>query len=453
MRQISTIIVAFFFSYIGNCQEDIQSFKDVFLKGEHHGHLRSSSMTTINNGVLEDYFTSAIGGALAYQTAVFYGFQFGVKGIYSYRLFGSDLLKTDSVSGKQAKWESELYDINRPGEYLDLDRLEELYIAYHFGTSLIRYGKIDINTSPLLLRRDGRMKPFVYRGLWAEIQEFQNQEITIAWINGVSPRGMTDWFSINEAVGLLNNGFQYNGEKAQYHKAVQSNGIVIGQYAIQTGAIKTQLWNYYFHEMMNITWFQSDIKKENWFAGLQYAHQFSDATQNQLNYAERIYQPDETANVFAAQFGIIRATNPHTEHLISIAALRALNTGRFIFPRELGRENFYVSQPRSWLDGFGNTNMIQIRHTVQKNQLKIDSRIVYVDNPGLLDSEFNKYKREDYIQFTFLTNYEFDEFLEGLDLTLLYVGRNSKGIADVPLKSQFYQTNFHHLNLILNIHF
>lgn len=425
-------------------------------QGQLNGHIRNYFMATVNEGPLRDYWTNASGGTLNYHTASWKGWRIGVQGIFTYNVFGSDLNDKDTLVDKGAKWEKELYDVTRPFEKHDLDRLEELYIEYRWNSSFCRIGKIDINRGPLLLRRDGRMKPFVFRGAWTEFDMGENQRWYIGLIEGVSPRGMTEWYTINEAIGISNNGFQYDGAVADYHEAARSLGFVVAGTKLQMmEGFKAELWNYYFHRLMNISWVQLDYQKNDWFIGAQYVHQFADPHQEQLEISERYYHPDEQANVISTRIG--KALG-HQGFRLSAAYLHAFDTGRFLFPKELGRENFYVSQPRSWIDGYGDVDVYEIRLALKPQQarrgrLTGDIRLSRVEAPSPDNFAMNKYAKNSYYQSTLMLDYKCGGVFEGLRLTFLYVGRLTEASANLTWEETFYNTNFHHINVIANIEF
>lgn len=433
---------------------EVESLKDFFTRGHLHGHIRNHFMATINEGDLMDYWSNATGGAIKYETCNWKGLQFGVKGIFTYQTFSADLNEQDEQVLKGAKWEKELYDVNRPFEKRDLDRLEELYLKYNYKESFLQFGKVDINTSPLLLSRDGRMKPFVYKGLWGELHELDNQTIYTGWINGVSPRGMTEWFSINEAIGKLNNGFQYDGSKAEYHEFADTRGIGVLGYKLKMKDISLQAWDYYFDRMYNTLWFQADYDKKNIFGGIQYVIQNACNHQSDLDFEHRYFQPDEMANVFSAKIGY-QSTDKSLK--LSSSFLHGFGTGRFLFPKELGRENFYVSQPRSWIDGFGLVNVYMVRGQFKPNSeqwkgLSLDLRLSYTDAPDQNDFANNKYGKTGFAQTTLLTKYAFQNKLKGLEMTLLYIQKYSPN-QELTASETFYNTNLHHFSLITNINF
>lgn len=434
----------------------IHSIKDFFKKSHLHGHARNYFMATVNDGDLYDYWTNAMGGAIGFESPIYHGFQMGVQGIFTFQTFSSDLNKVDSTVMKSANWEKELYDIHRPYVKSDLDRLEAFYLKFHFGNSFLSYGKMNINKGPLLLSRDGRMKPFVYRGFWSEIREVKDNAFTLGWIHGVSSRGTTEWVSINEAIGSLNNGYLPDDSKAKYHESAHTKGI--GVFGVENESIenfKVQYWGYFFHHLFFMNWVQMDYERKNWFSGVQFVLQTPTKKQGELSYEKRYMQPDEKGIVLNPMFGV-QTTDKQVK--LSVAYLRSFDKGRFLFPRELGRENFYVSQPRSWVDGFGNTNMYMLRVTYQPakkgwHNFVLDTRLNYVDDPGLNNLRFNKYNVINYYQATVDIRYKFTKWLKGLEMQLLYIARYTPDTDNADPVDIFYRTNFHHINFITNIKF
>ena len=432
----------------------LHSVKDFFKKSHLHGRVRNHFMATTNAGELTDYWTNATGGLIKLETAEWNGLQFGVAGIFTFQTATSDLTLMDTIAGKTAKWERELYDSNRPGEYKDLDRLEELYIRYNCGRSFVEYGKMDINTGPLFKNRDGRMKAFIYRGLWSEINEFKHQKITLGWLNGVSPRGMTEWYDLNEAIGINNNGYHNPDEKAHYHETSEIKGIGVLGYENQLdNGLTVKLWNFWFQNMFNMNWLQADYKRKHLFAGVQYVHQRAANHQEELAFNERYIQPNETGNVFSTKVGY-----KNKGFSASAAYLHAFNTGRFLFPRELGREDFYVSQPRSWIDGFGDLDVLMFRFKYRPEakkwqNLTLDTRLSYTQTSDMDSTEFNKYKLPAFYQFTFLGKYKCDKLLDGLNFSLLYLTKYSPASENLTEGQQFYRSGIHHFSVMANIVF
>lgn len=61
-------------------------------------------MATINDFELNDYYANATGAALGFITPEWKGLQVGVKGLFTFNTFSSDLNRTDSLSHGSAGW-------------------------------------------------------------------------------------------------------------------------------------------------------------------------------------------------------------------------------------------------------------------------------------------------------------------------------------------------------------
>ena len=164
-------------------------------------------------------------------------------------------------------------------------------------------------------------------------------------------------------------------------------------------------------------------------------------------------QPNETGNVINAIIGY-----QNKGFSTSLAYLHSFNTGRFLFPRELGRENFYVSQLRSWIDGFGDTDIWMLRFKYRPTNerwkdLSLDARISQTivsdkDNPTS-----NKYKLPSFYQLTFLGKYKCHGWYDGLTLNLLYVTKYAPSSENLNQAQKFYQSGFHHFSFMMNLSF
>ncbi|MFA0960505.1 OprD family outer membrane porin [Roseivirga sp. BDSF3-8] len=426
------------------------SIRTFFTKGHFEGHIRNYTMATTNKGALSDYWSNATGGAVHYTTATYHGLQLGVAWIFTFHTLGPDLTTPDSISGKLPKWELELYDVSRPGVGKDLDRLEELWLYYERPRWNIRIGKQNINKGPLLLARDGRMKPFVYRGVWMQGTPAKGHRLTLGGIDKVSPRGFTEWYSLTEAIGLAGMGVTPEGEPSAYHEQVETKGLLVAGYenTVLPG-IRLSYWSYYLHNLFTMQWAQVDYHHEGLILGAQLACQQPQKAQRNQEQTTRYMQPNERGVVASVQAGW------QGDHIhLTAAALRSFSEGRFLWPKELGREDFYVSQPRAWIDGLGDAKVYSLKGVYKglpHGGWNMKLQLSRYDLPAA--DELNKYRRPSFYQVLAEAGYTFGGRLKGLELTFLYIGRYSPAEETPALAQNFYRTNFHHLNLVTNIVF
>src|SRR5690606_41862935 len=146
--------------------------------------------------------------------------------------------------------------------FKDLDRLEELYIKYHWKNSYITYEKIPVEYTPSLNKSDGRMKPFAFQGDWLHHKN-EKFQADVAWIHKVSPKSMTECFPMDEVIGLTDNGYLPNGEKAEYEETTHSQGLAIVHLGKEFKNLKFNFWNFHLDKFINTSWLQLEYTKKN----------------------------------------------------------------------------------------------------------------------------------------------------------------------------------------------
>lgn len=451
-----TILTFFFFSlgFAAFSQHEprdtvaeITQLKDIFTEAHFHGHFRNYFMSTHNQGDLQDYFTNATGGAVGFTTGNYKGFEIGVKGIFTYKTFGSDLGNEDVITGKNSKWEYELYDVLNQGNFRDLDRLEELFLRYRFGNSYLSYGKIETEYTPLLNHSDGRMKPFAHRGGWAHLNLTPQHQVNLGWLNGVSPRATTEWFSIEEGIGLFYNGYQPNGELAEYHEHYPSSGIGIANYNFQKNNFSFKFYDLYIDKLINTVWTEVGLDINSFNFGVQYVYQTPMKFNEELHYENRYVQPDENGQVLSSQLGW-----KNDKLNFAFAYTHAFDSGRFLFPKELGRDHFFSSIPRSRLEGLGNVDVYTLKgEYLPLPQLHLGVELQQIKGAQANVYQFNKYNVDESFQVNAHVRYEVHGFLEGLSFDLLWVYRENQNHMDA--QSIFNKSNFNQLNFVTNFYF
>lgn len=433
---------------------NVRSVKDYFLHGSFGGHLRNLLMFTVNSGYGDNHYANALGGSLAYSTATWNGIHFGVKGIFTYNLFSSQLAGNDSTV-HAAKWEQELFDVTHPSKVDDLDRLEELYIAYDSKRIHAKIGKIDINDGPLLKRWDGRMKPFVYKGIWTKWNPKGNLHFYNGFVNGVSPRGMTEWYSINEAVGILTRGHLNDSTEMDYHEHSESAGISINALEFQSKKkVNLQFWNYYIHHIYNTSWLQLKVPIRKWTIGGQYVLQVAEGYQDHLEDYKQYFHPGTASHTVSLELGY-KVSSSLT---FRAAHTQVFGDAPFLFPKELGRDQLFTSVSRSRMDGLGKTGVSLLEvHLSLKEKVKKDfsliSSIQYMNTPMCDDHLLNKYHTPDYTQLNMRLRHNFHGAWEGLHLNLLYIYRYSHNQQMELIADEYYKTNLHHFSLVFDVVF
>ena len=443
-RLFPFLFIAFIYSDSSFSQEaqSKKSLYETFVQGKLQGEVRNFFMNTINEGELKDYYTNATGIALNYQTKPLYGFSAGVHFRSVFKTFGVSLSQEDPQAGAAAKWEYELYDLLEKGTYKDLNKVQELYLKYQYKNSYLTIGRIETEYTPLLNNSDGRMGPFAHQGAWWHHQWNENSSLDLGFINAISPRSTTDWFSLNEGIGLFSNGFLQNGEIADYRNYTNSEGLGVFKYTYSKANLNFKLYDIFIHNLLNTVWLETDYSYEAWRLGLQYAVQQGTASQKDLPLQNQYVRNGENGQVLSSQLSWSKYN-----WTLSLAYSYLFDTGRFLFPKELGRDRFYTSIPRSRMEGLGDATatVLKISKSYPRSNLNLLLEFQSIQGLKLNEFTFNKYNKDETFQVNSIINYNAERFLRGLSFEALLVYRRNLNDSSNPVifnRSNFLQLNF-----------
>jgi hypothetical protein len=434
---------------------DSTSILHAFKKGNFSGHFRYFFMNTINEKDLSDYFANALGGGVKFETAAFHNFQVGVSGYYIFNIGSSDFTQKDPFTNASNRYEVALFDIQNPSNKDNLSRLEELYLKYNYKNSTITLGKQLLNTSFINLQ-DGRMRPTEVNGIWVDFNEIKKTKINLVYLYGISPRSTLKYFEVGESIGIYPTGVNPDGTKSDYAGNLDSNGIyIIGVQNESIKNLKTLLWNQYAENLFNSALFQMDYKYDL-DANSKLLFGFQTIYQNALNFggnedaSKTYFQKNGKSQTFGGRFGW---KNKMLELTLNYNRITA--KGRYLMPREWGRDPFYTFMPRERNEGFGDVNaiMTKIQYIHPKKAFKSNLAVGYFDMPDVKNFVLNKYGLPSYMQTNADIRYEFQGLLKGFDAQLLFVHKFNLGETYANKNYIFNKTNMSTINFILNFNF
>ncbi len=438
---------------------EVHNLREFMGEGRAHGFVRYNFMSTWHPKFKHHYFANAIGGNLGYYTPSYKGVSFGVSGVFVHNLYGSDVGESNSHherwAGRLSPFELQLFDIEHPRETNDLDRLEELFIRYQYKNTFVKVGKMDVET-PLINKQDTRMKPYVIRGIWAETMIMNRTRIAGAWFDKASPRSTTHWFSMKDAVGIYWQGYDINGDTAHYEGELNTSGIGLLGLESDIAGNDVEFWNYWFHNVSNTTFLQIErslplSNKSALELGVQWVHQeaLNDGGNEYLNHG--YHARDERSNVLS---GRLKHKNKYWSYSANYTWIS--DEGRFLFPQELGREQFYTFMPRARHEGLGNTHAAALKlewHPKFDRHVTATAMVGRNWLPAWDDYALNKYERLSYDHFAVDFKYEFEGFFKGLTVDLFYIYQDTQWLNDPVPEKEEVNFQFHHLNVVANISF
>ena len=432
-------------------ENDSLCLKDCLVKAHWEAHTRTFVMSTINEGDLKDDYAIASGAGIGVLTRPLYGFQVGVSGFFMYNLNSSKIHEVDSLTLASNRYEIGLFDIEDHTNKRDLDRLEELYLKYNFSKSSITVGKINLNT-PFLNPQDGRMRPTVEEGAWLSIKESDKIGFNGGWIWEVSPRSTVNWYSLANSMGVYPSGVNADGQKSDYFgNIVGSSGMAIANiYFHPSKNLKINIWNGYLENVMNTALIEinSEQQKEKikFYEGLIYLHQDAVNNGGNVNQAKTYMNKGAQSNVISAQIGL-----KNKKINSSLNYTHITGDGRYLMPKEWGREIFYTFLPRERNEGFGNLHAIMTKTTFTlNNRFQTALGYGYYQLPDVKNYRLNKYGIPSYHQINYDARYSFDKFFKGLELRFLVAYKIKQGETYNNLKYVYNKVNMFNFNFIID---
>lgn len=445
------------FNFVVNANEkssamaEIDTMKTVqqfFLDGKIGGHVRNFFMNTTNNKSLSNHYANAIGFELNYETARVKGFSLGIAGLFTFNTFSSKLADLDLITNKAARLETELFDIEDPTNKSDLDRLDELFLNYEAEKFEVIFGRFTFD-SPLINPQDGRMKPYSSQGINANVFINKTATLKLAAFNNFSPRGTIKWYSIDDVLGIYASGVNNDGIPAQYRGETNSNVVLATGLQKDFGKlVKINFWNYLIDNVSNTAYIKAELNlNKNLVLGFE-AQQQNQVGNGGNPISSLAYFNQEKSFLYGSKLGY------HKNNFdVSLNYLKITDDGKFLFPREFGREQFFVTVSRGRLEGLSNASLLMLKSKLSLDKqwdLEIDLGEAWL--PAFNNSIQNKYGASSYHNAVANVAYTpKSKTLEGLNFKLLYVTKISAD--DIPLAHQYYNVNFHNINFITQFKF
>jgi hypothetical protein len=438
---------------VSDSTSDKKLFGERLKTGHFEFHLRSFYMHTENQEGLLDYSTWGTGAGLGYFSPRWKGFGVGFSGFFVFRHFENNLTIPDPATGLSNRYELTLFDVHHPENHHDMDRLEEFYLSYEKEEFSAWMGRHHFE-SPLLNASDNRMRPNLFSGISLEYRPSQ-LKLTGGWFTHMISRGSLEWLTIEESLGFYSTGRNPTGSSDDYHHHLESAGIGVFGAEYLSEKIQLKSWNYFAEGIFatsfaEITGNRALSAGSRLLYGLQGFYQTALGDGGNPDPAKAYTLPGEETFGFGLRGGIHFGHSELTLNYLGIS-----DEGRFLFPREWGREKFFVSMQRERFEGMGGVHAlgVLIDRTFIQDKLKVSLGASHVGTPDLENLLLNKYGLPNYYHFTGLIDYRFSGFFKGLDLQLLIAHKKEDRDREIPLEYIINRVNMTNFNLILDYRF
>lgn len=397
-----------------------------------YGKLRYFHMSTVNSMQLPAYATNALTGEIGYKYKFKKYWTAEVSSSLTSSFLNSNLIPA-------SRYEIGLFDQADISNQSFLTRIEKLNLQYAKNNFKLTVGRQVINTA-FINPQDGRMRPSAVGGIYATYKAWE-----FAYLYEMSPRGTMGWSSVASSVGYYPVGINTLGQKSSYAGQLKSNGILITGFNQQINkSLGIKFSNLFVDQISNTAFIQVENQKKiginRLTLGIQAIKQH--ALGNNL-FDEK--------NQHAASWGLKLALE-NKRWSTSINFNQISSEGRYLMPREWGKDPFYTFMPRERNEGFGGVKAVVIRGMYQFPilQLKIQPSIGYFDLPAVDNYAINKYGMPSYIQTNLEINWNAKSFAKGLEVQFVYVNKTNQGETYNNPKYILNKVNMSNWNFIVN---
>ena len=445
-----------------------------FSEGKTSGQIRSYYMYEDNHEGLQDYYGLAVGGKLKYETAALYGVKGGVA-FYTTNFVNDNVSSTNTeptAGNKGSRYVAGLVDAEDKDNNT-VTGVGELYLKYTLSKSDLTFGRMKLNT-PFINPEDGRMIPTLEQGIWFVSKDVKDFVLQAGFLNAFWNRSTSSWKSAADSLGY---GYAQGkaplsgNTDANYKGNTTTDGVYVASAAYSgLKGMKLAVWDYYVQNIFNTFYFQGDYvakaDKLKFVAGLQYIGQ--QEVGDGGNGADNVANPTaaeqamsymlkgEKSNTYGAKAGV-----GYESSLVTLAVTKTTDEGRFLFPREWGKEPLFTFQKRERSDGSGKATAWLLTLDQDFKALGIDglkAKIGYgrYYRPDAKNFVLNKYGVPSYAQTNVDLFYNFSGSLKGLRLEYLFARKYALGETyETPTNSNFVfaknSINIH--NFVINYDF
>jgi hypothetical protein len=436
-----------FFGETVHAQTDEKEKKAVF---QPELSFRSFWMNTAypNETLRSDYalgLTSLVGGKLTLQKK--WEIQAG------YRVFGnafsSDFWLPDPVTGQANRYESGLFNVLEPQDRF-FGRIELLSLGYSQPNFGVKVGKMGIQ-SDWVNAQDGRLSPTVVEGIQAWYSPKPNWKITALAINRMNIRGSKDWMPVGETVGLFPQGRSPLGKASAYFGNTTSPWLGIWELEGKMKGGKTLRFSQtYAANLFSTYWatFEKTSKNSHgtWISGIQggFQHGVGDGGNSLI---ELQYKNPKDLN-FAVSAKLNWKKGAWETQL---SATQIGGKGRWLSPREWGKDAWYTFIPRERNEGFETVTAVvgYVSYRFENLPLNLYSYSGLHFLPSTQDADANKYNFPSYRQHNIGLRYT-PKKLKNLDFHLILMVKEPLTSKKLLPVQQYNKVDLWHFNGLIN---
>jgi hypothetical protein len=384
-----------------------------------------------------------LGGEISYHQ--YWKIQLG------YRFFGnlwsSDLNELDPLSGQANRYESGLFDLLNPKNRF-FGKIETLSVSYSQNQWGITVGRMGIDSDWVNLQ-DGRLAPNAIEGINIRFESKNQFKVEFWGIGKMSIRGTSQWLSVGESIGVFPVGRDVFGKPSQYFGNTQSKWVSIMDISKSWENFEARASVTSVQNISNTFWIRGEhrfAKNSSWLFGAQFGfqHGWGEGGNPDLQLAYKNPDDRNYAISFRAGYGKNRLKyNLNFTHLGG--------NGRWLSPREWGKDAWYTFIPRERNEGFSNltawTAYLEYGFPEIGLTPYLNFGLHFLPDIDLVEA--NKYNFPSYRQINLGLNYK-PKGLKKLSIHAIIMNKEPLQQPDLKPNQRYNKVGMVHTNLILN---
>ncbi|MBA4299319.1 hypothetical protein SAMN03080617_00384 [Algoriphagus alkaliphilus] len=413
-------------------------------------HFRSFWMNTIypKNDFKEDYalgMTLNLGAIIKYQEN--WKFHVGFRSFAN--VASSEIWELDPATGQGNRYETGLFDLldTRSRFFGKLETLSLEFSKEKFG---IKAGRMGIN-SDWINAQDGRLSPTAVEGVNAWIAPDKRWKFSVWGIGRMSIRGSSEWLSVGETVGIYPVGRTVSGKPAQYFGNTSSDWLGIWEIDRKIASdSKIHFSNTIAQNLFSTYWlsFEKNRKIESGIVimGLQSGFQHGIGEGGNPNPDLKYKEADDINYALSGRIGW--KNMKWTTHL---NYTHVGGEGRWLSPREWGKDAWYTFIPRERNEGFESVNAVVAygEYRFQKPQLTLYGHLGFHWLSKTEDAFGNKYNFPSYRQVNLGVKLQANK-VANLDFHFILVSKEPLTSSDLSPNQIYNKVELLHFNGIIN---
>lgn len=386
------------------------------------------------------------------------------------------------------RYEIGLFDIQNPASR-NFGNLNMCYLNYENRRNNIeiKVGRM-VPMNPFINAQDGRLRPTSIQGAQVVLYRSTKNKlfyynVDLSFATDILARSSNQWMSINESIGLYPQGVSVTGKPAQYQKIHANFGKIlyfpsakaIYQFPQKDKDAHTISGQYHilfmdklmYTNMFNLDGVYTVTKKMKIGTSAMWIQQQFLVDSSGILQEKRYAETNEKSNVYSGKLWFdYKLVN--SKHTLNIAMTNISGDGRYLMPREWGKDPFYTFMPRERNEGFGNVHAYTVNYIAKRNlknmpkylplkSFSLDLGYGKYNLPDVKDFRLNKYGMPSYQQINAVLNLDFQiksatKFLKQheFNLRFWYIQKINSGDTYNLVKYVANKVDMTQVNIVLN---